>query len=97
MISARGRTADHCADETAHCGPGGCVIVIMIAVIAVMPAAGGNAADRVWQLTRNGVVVQDPGRTTRVPLPDWIYAGPRFGCAPVLAVGPDGEAVRIAR
>jgi hypothetical protein len=54
---------------------------------------GCDAADRVWQLTRNGVVVQDPGRTTRVPLPDWIYAGPRFGCAPVLAVGPDGAAV----
>lgn len=52
-----------------------------------------DAADRVWQLTRNGVVVQDAGRTTRVPLPDWIYAGPRFSCAPALAVGPNGEAV----
>lgn len=56
-------------------------------------SVGCGAADRVWQLTRNGVVVQDAGRTTRVPLPDWVYAGPRFGCAPVLAVGPDGEAV----
>jgi hypothetical protein len=44
-------------------------------------------------LTRNGVVAQDAGRTTRVPLPDWTYAGPRFGCAPSLAVGPNGEAV----
>jgi hypothetical protein len=54
---------------------------------------GCDAADRIWQLTRNGVVVQDPGRTTRVPLPEWIYAGPRFSCAPALAVGPNGEAV----
>ena len=54
---------------------------------------GCHAADRVWQLARNGVVAQDAGRTTRVPLPDWIYAGPRFSCAPALAVGPNGEAV----
>jgi hypothetical protein len=59
----------------------------------VFSSMGCDAADRAWQLTRNGVVVQDAGRTTRVPLPDWTYAGPRFGCAPTLAVGPNGEAV----
>jgi len=54
---------------------------------------GCEAADRVWQLTRNGVVVHDVGRTTRVPLADWVFAGPRYGCEPALAVGPKGEAV----
>lgn len=54
---------------------------------------GSQAADRTWQLTRNGVIAQKAGRTVRVPLPDWVYAGPRYGCVPSLAVGPKGEAV----
>jgi glutamine cyclotransferase len=65
----------------------------VFSAVLVFSSIGCDAADRVWQLTRNGVVAQDAGRTTRVPLPDWTYAGPRFGCAPSLAVGPDGEAV----
>jgi streptogramin lyase len=65
----------------------------VFSAVLVFSSFGCEAADRAWQLTRNGVVAQDAGRTTRVPLPDWTYAGPRFGCAPSLAVGPDGEAV----
>ena len=65
----------------------------VFSAVLVFSSFGCSAADRVWQLTRNGVVVQDPGRTTRVPLAEWIYAGPRFSCAPALAVGPNGEAV----
>jgi len=49
--------------------------------------------NRIWQLTRTGVVVHDPGRTTRIPLPEWTYAGPPFGCAPDIALGPNGEAI----
>jgi len=69
------------------------LIQVFFSAAFFFSSVGCGAADRVWQLTRNGVVVQDAGRTTRVPLPDWVYAGPRFGCAPVIAVGPDGEAV----
>ena len=69
------------------------LIQVVFSAAFFFSSVGCGAADRVWQLTRNGVVVQDAGRTTRVPLPEWVYAGPRFGCAPVLAVGPDGEAV----
>lgn len=48
---------------------------------------------RIWQLTRNGILLHEPGRSVRVPLPDWIYAGPAFGCLPDLALGPGGEAL----
>jgi hypothetical protein len=65
----------------------------VFSAVLVLSSFGCNAADRVWQLTRDGVVVHDAGRTTRVPLPDWLYAGPRYGCVPALAVGPNGEAV----
>jgi len=65
----------------------------VFAAVFLFSSTAVGAADRVWQLTRNGVVVQDAGRTTRVPLPEWTYAGPLFGCVPALAVGPKGEAV----
>lgn len=52
-----------------------------------------ESRNRIWRLTRTGVVVHDVGRTVRVPLPDWIYAGPPFGCTPDLAIGPKGEAL----
>src|SRR6476646_1949683 len=46
VIAACGRTADHRTDETAYRGSGRCVVVIMIAVIAVMPTARCDTNDR---------------------------------------------------
>ena len=51
------------------------------------------ARDRLWVLTKSGVVVHEAGRTRRVPLPGWTFAGARYGCAPELALGPAGEAI----
>lgn len=75
---------------------------MLLAVIVVAGCYGEDprirerhdeARSRVWFLTRNGVVVREASRTIRVPLPEWIFAGPRYGCAPDLALGPAGEAL----
>lgn len=49
--------------------------------------------DRIWTLTRDGVVLQlraKPGKTT-VELPDWAWVNPQWACPPDLAIGPKGE------
>jgi len=45
-MAACGGAADHGADDPAHRCSGGCVIVIMVAVIAMMPTASGDATNR---------------------------------------------------
>src|SRR2546423_3203031 len=55
-----------------------------------------SARNRVWTLTRDGVVARDAasGKTLAViALPGWIWAGPPSRCFPDLALGPRGEAV----
>lgn len=55
-----------------------------------------EARNRVWLLMHDGVVVYGasaPQRMMRVALPGWMYAGPRYGCLPDLALGPKGEAL----
>lgn len=53
------------------------------------------ARDRVWLLTRDGVVLYEGSRSnpTRVSLPGWQWAGAPYGCFPGLALGGKGEAV----
>jgi hypothetical protein len=51
--------------------------------------------ERVWWLTRDGVVVKNV-RTmerTAVPIPGWTWVGEAWGCMPELALGPRGEAL----
>lgn len=53
------------------------------------------ARDRIWSLTRDGVVLQvraKPGKTV-IQLPDWAWAHAPWACPPDLAIGPKGEAV----
>jgi hypothetical protein len=52
-----------------------------------------TARDRIWTLTRDGVVLQlraKPGKTA-VELPDWAWVDPQWACPPDLAIGPKGE------
>jgi hypothetical protein len=51
--------------------------------------------NRAWILTNEGVRVRDALRPQGVALslPEWVWAGPPYGCAPVLALGPKGEAI----
>ena len=54
------------------------------------------ARNRVWTLTRDGVFFHDRaalGKTVKLQLPDWQWAGSPYGCMPDLALGPKGEAV----
>lgn len=49
--------------------------------------------DRIWTLTRDGVVLQlraKPGKTS-IELPDWAWVEPHWACPPDLAIGPNGE------
>jgi hypothetical protein len=51
--------------------------------------------ERVWWLTRDGVVVKNV-RTmerTAVPIPGWTWVGEAWSCMPDLALGPRGEAL----
>jgi hypothetical protein len=55
-------------------------------------AVGG----RLWVLTPDGVELYDAQtrrRVAQIALPDWVWAGEAFACAPDLAIGPRGEAV----
>ncbi|HJY76081.1 MAG TPA: hypothetical protein VKE95_05580 [Burkholderiales bacterium] len=51
--------------------------------------------ERVWWLTRDGVVVKNirAMERTAVRLPDWTWVGEAWSCAPDLALGPRGEAL----
>lgn len=52
--------------------------------------------NRLWVLERDGLSVHDNTngrRLRRVVLPDWIYAGAGYGCAPDVAVAGDGAAI----
>jgi hypothetical protein len=53
------------------------------------------ARHRVWLLTRDGVIVDDAAAPEKiaVPLPDWQWVRPPYGCLPDFALGPEGEAV----
>lgn len=53
------------------------------------------ARDRVWLLTRDGVLLYDAAALEKavVALPDWHWAGMPYGCLPDLALGPNGEAI----
>jgi hypothetical protein len=49
-----------------------------------------------WRLTREGVLALDAvtGKTlAEVTLPRWLWVTEQYACAPVLAKGPQGEAV----
>src|SRR5262249_33609396 len=51
--------------------------------------------ERVWRLTRDGVVVKNlhAMERTAVPIPGWTWVGEAWSCAPDLALGPRGEAL----
>jgi len=51
--------------------------------------------NRLWVLTREGVLVYDLARPERnaLSLPDWLLVGTSYACPPDLALGPGGEAV----
>jgi len=51
--------------------------------------------ERVWWLTRDGVVVKNVRamERTAVPIPDWTWVGEAWSCTPDLALGPRGEAL----
>ena len=51
--------------------------------------------DRVWWLTRDGVVVKNVGamERTAVTIPGWTWVKAAWSCPPDLALGPSGEAV----
>ena len=49
-----------------------------------------------WRLTRNGVVAFDAmtgQQRAEIALPDWLWVSEPYACAPVVAQGPQGEAV----
>ena len=51
--------------------------------------------NRAWILTHEGVRMRDAANPQglAIPLPGWTWAGPPYGCPPVLVLGPRGEAV----
>jgi uncharacterized protein YbdZ (MbtH family) len=51
--------------------------------------------NRVWILGSRGVLLRDrsTGKVAEVPLPSWQWVDEPYGCAPDLAIGPDGEVV----
>jgi hypothetical protein len=51
--------------------------------------------ERLWWLTRDGVVVKDAAAKERtvVPIPGWTWVGEAWSCMPDLALGPRGEAL----
>ena len=51
--------------------------------------------ERVWWLTRDGVVVRNirAMERTAVAIPGWTWVGEAWSCAPDLALGPRGEAL----
>jgi hypothetical protein len=54
------------------------------------------AAEVDWRLTREGVVAVDAASgniRAEIKLPDWLWAKEPYVCAPVVARGPQGEAV----
>jgi hypothetical protein len=54
------------------------------------------ARNRSWILAWDGVHAYDYGtskKIDRVALPGWNWVGEPYGCAPALAIGPQGEAV----
>jgi hypothetical protein len=69
------------------------VFLFLKCVTAAAIERHDESRDRLWRLTPAGVIVHEPGRTVRVPLPEWTYAGPSYGCVPSLGLGSDGEAV----
>jgi hypothetical protein len=79
-------------------------VALALAGLAWLPAAHAQsragdqvdaARDRVWSLTRNGVSLRNTSGSRRVTvaLPGWHWAGAPYGAAPVLALGPQGEAI----
>lgn len=54
------------------------------------------ARNRAWILAWDGVHAYDYGtrkEISRIVLPGWSWVGEPYGCAPALAIGPQGEAV----
>jgi len=52
--------------------------------------------NRLWILAWDGVHVYDQGtrkQIGRAALPEWSWVGEPYGCAPALAIGPQGEAI----
>jgi hypothetical protein len=51
--------------------------------------------ERLWWLTRDGVVVRNARamERTAVPIPGWTWVGEAWSCMPDLALGPRGEAL----
>lgn len=54
-----------------------------------------SARHRIWVLSGDGVFLYDLTKPQRIAisLPDWVWAGAKYGCLPDLALGPRGEAV----
>ena len=54
-----------------------------------------SSRERVWWLTRDGVLVKNARamERTAVPIPGWTWAATPWGCMPDLALGPRGEAL----
>ena len=76
------------------------IALLVAAVLEGCDVEGASRAQPVadvdWRLTRDGVVALDAatGRVlAETRLPDWLWVGEKYACAPVLAKGPQGEAV----
>ena len=59
--------------------------------IVAFTSALALAEPPAWKLTRDGVERHAEGRTTRVRLPGWVWAGPPYGRTLALGSGPRGE------
>jgi hypothetical protein len=70
-------------------------VAITLAGLAFLGSAHAQSSARAWSLTQEGVSVLDPAglRAVNVALPGWHWAGAPYGAAPVLAIGPQGEAI----
>jgi hypothetical protein len=72
------------------------ILSFLAAAVLMVPAACDNRPrTHSWRLTGEGVVLHKAGsrEPVRVSLPGWLWVGEPYGCGPVLAVGPSGEAV----
>ena len=61
---------------------------------AVSLSSASTAAEPMWVLDADGVVLQQPGKArVAIKLPEWQWAHEPYACPPVVATGPRGEAL----
>jgi hypothetical protein len=62
----------------------------------ILRSQADAARSRLWVLTSDGIELYDAStrqKIAQVALPDWLWVGESYACAPDLAIGPLGEAV----